>query len=177
MELGMTSWCLCTHSRLLTPGHGRPRLAFVSALLSCTHARLPCKVTIWCSTLNCLNFLISWLLHWLDSMCWWIHAGLSSLYKEKSIIDYSLPTDIHSMSCWLFFYQFIVALVFFPLFYLCQGEAQCGDRYLFILMEWVASTDMWWMSCSLCRHIEWVGWFSCFECLWKLHRWSLLLNR
>eukprot|EP00603_Paraphysomonas_imperforata_P012710 CAMPEP_0114476802 /NCGR_PEP_ID=MMETSP0104-20121206/14979_1 /TAXON_ID=37642 ORGANISM="Paraphysomonas imperforata, Strain PA2" /NCGR_SAMPLE_ID=MMETSP0104 /ASSEMBLY_ACC=CAM_ASM_000202 /LENGTH=439 /DNA_ID=CAMNT_0001651617 /DNA_START=263 /DNA_END=1582 /DNA_ORIENTATION=+ len=55
--------------------------------------------------------------------------GLASLYKEKSIIDYSLPTDIHTMSCWLFFYQFIFALVFFPLFYFLQGISSGWDGF------------------------------------------------
>lgn len=49
--------------------------------------------------------------------------GLGGLVKEKSIIDYSLPTDIHTMSCWLFFYQFIFSVLFFPLFYYLQGIA------------------------------------------------------
>lgn len=58
------------------------------------------------------------------------YSGLASLYKEKSIIDYSLPTDIHSMSCWLFFYQFIISLVCFPIFYLFQGTGAFVSGWL-----------------------------------------------
>lgn len=48
--------------------------------------------------------------------------GLAALYKEKSIIEYCQPADVHVMSCWLFFYQSAFALVAFPLFYVMQGN-------------------------------------------------------
>mmetsp|Transcript_3372 Transcript_3372/g.3540 ORF Transcript_3372/g.3540 Transcript_3372/m.3540 type:complete len:273 (+) Transcript_3372:171-989(+) len=47
--------------------------------------------------------------------------GLSTLYKEKSIIEWSQPIDIHYLSSWLFLYQFGVAIVLAPLIYMLQG--------------------------------------------------------
>ena len=85
-------------------------------------------------------------------------SGLASLYKEKSIIEYSLPTDIHTMSCWLFFYQFICAVVFFPLFYLFQGTGSKFRR----LNNNLSSL----LLCNLLfRNLEWLGWISYFQCL------------
>lgn len=48
--------------------------------------------------------------------------GIGALYKEKAIIEFSQPCDVHVMSCWLFFYQFIYALIGYPLFYVLQGN-------------------------------------------------------
>ena len=47
--------------------------------------------------------------------------GLAALYKEKAIIEYCQPADIHVMSCWLFFYQILFALTAFPVLYAMQG--------------------------------------------------------
>lgn len=47
--------------------------------------------------------------------------GFATLYKEKSIIVWSQPMDIHYLSSWLFFYQCIVAIIAAPLIYLFQG--------------------------------------------------------
>lgn len=47
--------------------------------------------------------------------------GIASLYKEKCIIEWSQPIDIHYLSTWLFTYQFIFAIVISPLLYLAQG--------------------------------------------------------
>jgi hypothetical protein len=49
--------------------------------------------------------------------------GLAALYKEKSIIEYCQPADVHVMSCWLFFYQTVFAFLAFPLFYVLQGSS------------------------------------------------------
>lgn len=48
--------------------------------------------------------------------------GVAALYKEKAIIEYCQPADVHVMSCWLFFYQTLFALMAFPLFYVFQGN-------------------------------------------------------
>ena len=48
--------------------------------------------------------------------------GLSTLYKEKAIITYAQPLDIHQISAWLFYYQFCFSLFIFPLLYLFQGK-------------------------------------------------------
>lgn len=50
------------------------------------------------------------------------HTGLSTLYKEKSIITWAQPMDIHYLSSWLFFYQLLVAAVLSPFIYLLQGN-------------------------------------------------------
>lgn len=47
--------------------------------------------------------------------------GLGALYKEKTIIEHSQPSDIHIMSCWLFSFQIIYALIFYPVLYIFQG--------------------------------------------------------
>jgi hypothetical protein len=47
--------------------------------------------------------------------------GFASLYKEKCIIEWSQPIDIHYLSSWLFTYQFIFAIIISPLLYLTQG--------------------------------------------------------
>mmetsp|Transcript_16337 Transcript_16337/g.24624 ORF Transcript_16337/g.24624 Transcript_16337/m.24624 type:complete len:420 (+) Transcript_16337:49-1308(+) len=47
--------------------------------------------------------------------------GLGALYKEKCIIDFAQPADVHIMSCWLFFYQLLFALLGFPILYVLQG--------------------------------------------------------
>lgn len=55
--------------------------------------------------------------------------GIGALYKEKAIIEFSQPADVHVMSCWLFFYQFIYALVGYPLFYSLQGISNDWKGY------------------------------------------------
>jgi len=47
--------------------------------------------------------------------------GLGAMYKEKCIIDFAQPADVHVMSCWLFFYQLLFALLGFPILYVVQG--------------------------------------------------------
>jgi hypothetical protein len=55
--------------------------------------------------------------------------GLGGLYKEKAIIEFSQPADVHVMSCWLFIYQFLFALVGYPLFYSLQGISNDWKGY------------------------------------------------
>lgn len=47
--------------------------------------------------------------------------GIATLYKEKCIIEWGRPLDIHYLSSWLFVYQFGVAMILAPLIYLLQG--------------------------------------------------------
>jgi hypothetical protein len=47
--------------------------------------------------------------------------GIATLYKEKALIEWSHPMDIHYLSSWLFLYQFIAALVLAPAIYVLQG--------------------------------------------------------
>lgn len=47
--------------------------------------------------------------------------GAASLYKEKAIIDWKQPIDVHSLSTWLFFYQTICVVVLMPAIYMLQG--------------------------------------------------------
>ena len=49
-------------------------------------------------------------------------SGFATLYKEKSIIAWSQPVDIHCLSSWLFFYQFVVACALSPVIYAMQGK-------------------------------------------------------
>lgn len=46
--------------------------------------------------------------------------AFGALYKEKTIIELSQPTDVYVLSAWLFFYQGMWALVLAPLFYKLQ---------------------------------------------------------
>jgi hypothetical protein len=55
--------------------------------------------------------------------------GIGGLYKEKAIIEFSQPADVHVMSCWLFIYQFLFALVGYPLFYVLQGISNDWKGY------------------------------------------------
>ena len=47
--------------------------------------------------------------------------SLGNIYKEKSLIEWSKPVDIHLLSSWLFLYQVGAVLIFSPLIYLAQG--------------------------------------------------------
>jgi hypothetical protein len=47
--------------------------------------------------------------------------GFATLYKEKSIIVWSQPMDIHFLSSWLFFYQSLVLIILSPVLYMFQG--------------------------------------------------------
>jgi hypothetical protein len=46
--------------------------------------------------------------------------GLTTLYKEKTIIEWSQPMDIHYLSSWLFYYQCIMAAILYPIVYAIQ---------------------------------------------------------
>lgn len=48
--------------------------------------------------------------------------GVATLYKEREIIAWSQPMDIHFLSSWLFLYQFIITLMLGPLIYCLQGK-------------------------------------------------------
>lgn len=48
--------------------------------------------------------------------------GLSTLYKEKALVEWSQPISIHYLSAWLFFYQFLVTLGLSVVFYLVEGN-------------------------------------------------------
>jgi hypothetical protein len=47
--------------------------------------------------------------------------GLGTVTKEKAIIEWSQPLDIHYLSAWLFFYQIVSCALLSPLIYLLQG--------------------------------------------------------
>ncbi len=47
--------------------------------------------------------------------------GLGTVMKEKAIIEWSQPLDIHYISSWLFFYQIIIAFLLSPILYVLQG--------------------------------------------------------
>jgi hypothetical protein len=47
--------------------------------------------------------------------------GLGTVMKEKAIIEWSQPLDIHYLSAWLFFYQIVSCALMCPLIYLLQG--------------------------------------------------------
>jgi hypothetical protein len=49
--------------------------------------------------------------------------SLGNLYKEKSLIEWSKPVDIHLLSSWLFLYQLAAVLLFGPVIYFAQGKA------------------------------------------------------
>lgn len=57
--------------------------------------------------------------------------GISVLYKEKCIIEWSRPMDIYFLSSWLFIYQTLIALVFGPFSYMFQGIWSSYDCILF----------------------------------------------
>ena len=60
----------------------------------------------------------------LSSLVYMIAAavhGLGTVMKEKAIIEWSQPLDIHYLSAWLFFYQIVFCALLSPLIYLLQG--------------------------------------------------------
>lgn len=59
-----------------------------------------------------------------------LRTGLATIYKEKQIIAWSLPMDIHHLSAWLFFYQILVAAVLSPLIFKLQGECEGVSAYI-----------------------------------------------
>ena len=61
--------------------------------------------------------------------------GFSALYKEQSIIAWSQPMDIHFLSSWLFFYQFLMAVLLSPLIYILQGQEIQTDKICFFLFK------------------------------------------
>jgi len=48
--------------------------------------------------------------------------GFSTLYKEKSIISFGKPMDIHYLTSWLLLYQFGITLLLSPGIYILQGK-------------------------------------------------------
>ena len=57
--------------------------------------------------------------------------GLGTVLKEKAIIEWSQPLDIHYLSAWLFFYQILSCALFSPLIYLLQGISDGWDGLSF----------------------------------------------
>jgi hypothetical protein len=47
--------------------------------------------------------------------------GMSTLMKEKALVEWSQPIDIYLLSSWLFFFQFLVTVVLSILFYLYEA--------------------------------------------------------
>jgi len=47
--------------------------------------------------------------------------GLSTLYKEKCIVEWMQPIDVHFLSSWLFLYQAIICLILAPAIYVFQS--------------------------------------------------------
>ena len=47
--------------------------------------------------------------------------GAATLYKEKAIIDWKQPIDVHTLSTWIFFYQTMCVVVLMPAIYVLQG--------------------------------------------------------
>lgn len=48
--------------------------------------------------------------------------GFAMLFKEKCIIEYAKPLDVHELSFWLFFYQLIITILMSPAIYVFQGN-------------------------------------------------------
>ena len=48
--------------------------------------------------------------------------GVAMLFKEKCIIEYAKPLDVHELSFWLFFYQLLITIAISPAIYVFQGE-------------------------------------------------------
>lgn len=48
--------------------------------------------------------------------------GLIVLYKENTLTQFALHIDHHYLNCWLYYYQFLLSLVIFPIIYLIQSN-------------------------------------------------------
>jgi len=55
--------------------------------------------------------------------------GVGTLFKEKAIIDWLQPLDIHYLSTWLFFYQIVVSVMLAPFLYMLQGLSDHWSRF------------------------------------------------
>lgn len=58
--------------------------------------------------------------------------GFAMLYKEKCIIEYGKPLDVHELSFWLFLYQLLITILISPAIYLFQGNKSVCYHYLFL---------------------------------------------
>lgn len=60
-----------------------------------------------------------------ESSCLYLVAsalhGLSTLMKEKALVEWSQPIDVYYLSSWLFFYQFVITVAFSAVFYISEG--------------------------------------------------------
>ena len=69
------------------------------------------------------NIATSTLLYTVASTC----LGLATLYKEKCIIQWAQPLDIHYLSSWLFVYQLLWSLLLAPLIFFMQNVNSLGN--------------------------------------------------
>lgn len=74
--------------------------------------------------------------------------GFATLYKERTLVEWAQPIDIHYISSWLFFYQCVASVLLTPVLYLFQGDFIAFLFYFFILSA----------TLSLC-----FIWFTCFQ--------------
>ncbi len=67
--------------------------------------------------------------------------GYAMLYKEKCIINFGQPLDVHTLSFWLFLYQLLVTVLLSPLIYLFQGiVVEFCENYLFMFFIFSSSS-------------------------------------
>ncbi len=57
--------------------------------------------------------------------------GLSTLFKEKSVLEFGTPVDMYTLSSALFSYQVVFSIILFPFFYLLQGK----KKFVLILIS------------------------------------------
>lgn len=65
--------------------------------------------------------------------------GLTTLYKEKCIIQWAQPIDNFYLSSWLFFYQFIVIIMMSMIFYLVAGTVIFDNIFYVIISNLYSS--------------------------------------
>jgi hypothetical protein len=62
-------------------------------------------------------------------VCFTAVQGFAMLFKEKCIIEYAKPLDVHELSFWLFLYQLIITILISPAIYSFQGMSAVAWSY------------------------------------------------
>lgn len=73
--------------------------------------------------------------------------GVSNLYKEKCIVSWPEPMDIHYITAWLLSYQFILAVLMAPLFYGMQSEYIIMTTMMMMIVGGTADVIMMGFLC------------------------------
>ena len=75
--------------------------------------------------------------------------SVSTLYKEKFLIEFSQPIDLYQLSFWLFSYQSLFMIIISPLIYIFQG-IYLNSCLLYLTFNFINLC----LLCCCCRYIQ-----------------------